>query len=88
MITGTKAVFAEITTQPKNNNLSYVIDPIFRSTNRFFAISFENGINDATRDSFEKYYMSLAKIRYFNVLIDNKAFFEHDYTIGNLLKFL
>ena len=77
MITGTKAVFPEITTQPKNNNLSYVIDPIFRrSINRFFVISFENGINDATRDSFEKYYMSLAKIKYFYVLIDNKTFFE------------
>ena len=67
---------SEITTQPKNNNLSYVIDPIFRSINRFFVISFKNGINDATRDSFEKYYMSLAEIKYFNVLIDNKTFFE------------
>ena len=31
----------EITTQQKNNNLDYLIDPTFRNINRLFAFSFE-----------------------------------------------
>ena len=30
----------------------------------------------ATRDSFEKYYMSLVEVKDFNALIDNKPFFD------------
>ena len=36
----------------------------------------KNGDNDPTRDSFDKYYMPLAKIKDFNALIDNKPFFN------------
>ena len=39
-----------------------------------FVLSFKNGDNDPTRDSFDKYYMPL-EIRDFNTLIDNKPFF-------------
>ena len=44
----------EITTQPKNNNLEYLIDPTFRNINRLFrlfVLSSKNGDNDPTRDS-------------------------------------
>ena len=37
---------SEITTQTKNNNLDYLIDPTFRKINRLFALSFKNGNND------------------------------------------
>ena len=37
---------------------------------------FKNGNNDPTRDSFDKYYMSLVEIKDFNALIDNKPFFD------------
>ena len=67
---------SEITTQPKNNNLDYLIDPTFRNINSFFVLSFKNGNNDPTRDSFEKYYMPLVEIKDFNALIDNKPFFD------------
>ena len=30
---------SEITTQPKNNNLDYLIDPTFRNINRLFVLS-------------------------------------------------
>ena len=30
---------SEITTQPRNNNLDYLIDPKFRSINRLFVLS-------------------------------------------------
>ena len=54
---------SEITTQPKNNNLDYMIHPIFRNISRLFVLSFKNGGINAARDSFDKHYMSLAEIK-------------------------
>ena len=51
--------WSEIITQPKNNNLDYLIDPTFRNINRLFVLLFKNGDDDPTRNSFGKYYMSL-----------------------------
>ena len=67
---------SEITAQAKSDNLDYLIDPTFININRLFVLSFKNGDNDPTRDSFKKYYMSLVEIKDFNVLIDNKPFFD------------
>ena len=50
-----KKIWSEIGTQTKNDNLNYRIDPTFRNTNRLFVISFRNGDNDPTRDSFDQY---------------------------------
>ena len=58
---------SEITTQTRNNNLDYIIDPPFKNINRFIVLSFKNGDDDPTRKSSEKY---------FNTLIDNKPFFD------------
>ena len=66
----------EIMTQPKNDNLDYLIDPTFRNIKRLFVFSFKNGHDDLTRDSFDEYYMPLVKIKDFNALIDNKPFFD------------
>ena len=57
---------------PKNNNLDYLINPTFRNIDRLFVLSFKNGNDHLTRDSFDEYYMSLVKIKDFNVLIDSK----------------
>ena len=65
---------SETITQPKNNNLDYVIDPTFRNINILFDLSFKNGNDDSTRNSFNKYYMPLVEIKHFNTLIDNKPF--------------
>ena len=51
---------SETATQIKNNNLDYLIDLTFSNINRLFILSFKNGDNDPTRDSFDKYYMPLA----------------------------
>ena len=40
---------AEITRQPRNNSLDYLIDPTFKNTNRLFVLSFKNGNDDPTR---------------------------------------
>ena len=52
---------SEIKTQPKNNNLDYLIDPVFRTINRLFVLSFKNGNDDSTRSSFDEYYKSQQK---------------------------
>ena len=94
---------SEMTNQTKNNNLNYLIDPIFTKFNRLFVLSFENE-NDRT--SFSKYCVPNVQIKYFNVLIDGKSFFgmpikndeetyeqiiemgrNNDYTTGNLLDY-
>ena len=51
-----------------------MIGPTFNNINRLFVLSFKNGGNDPTINSFDKYYMSLAEVKDFNALIDNKSF--------------
>ena len=67
---------SEITTQPKNNTLDYLIDSTFRNIKRCFVFSFKDGNNDLTRNSFDEYYMPLVKIKDFNALIDYKPFLD------------
>ena len=54
-----------------------MIDPAFRNIDRLFVLSFRNAHDNPTRNSFDKYYMPLVKIKDFHALIDNKPFFEH-----------
>ena len=67
----------EITIQPQNNNLSYLIDPTFTKVNRLFVLSFERNAEGYCRDSFSHYYVPNVEIKYFNVLIDGKSFFVY-----------
>ena len=53
-----------------------MIDRIFRCNNRLIVISFKNGNNDRKRNSHDRYYIPLVEIEDFNVLIDNKSFFD------------
>ena len=86
---------SQMTVQPQNNNLNYLIHPTFTNVNRLFVLSFRRNImgdNIEIKDS--------------NVLIDGKSFFDlpvknkeevdekiidmsnnNDYTTGNLLDF-
>ena len=48
-----------------------MIDPTFRNINGLSVLSFKNGDNDPTRNSFMKYYMSLVKTKDFSALIQN-----------------
>ena len=65
---------SEITTQPNNSNLDYLIDPTLWNINRLFLLSFKFGKNDPTRNSLVKYYIPLAEIKDFNALIYNKKY--------------
>ena len=71
---------SQITIQPQNNNLNYLIDPTFTNVNRLFVLSFQGiaGENNTTkdyRDSFSHYYVPNSRLKDFNVLIDGKRFF-------------
>ena len=52
------------------------MDSAFRNIDRLFVLSFKNGNDDPTRNSFDKYYMSLVEKKDFNALVENKLFFR------------
>ena len=62
-----------MSSQTKNNNLNYLIDPTFIKFNRLFVLSFEN---EDDRISFSNYYTPNVEIKDFNVLIYGKSFFD------------
>ena len=63
----------QMSNQNKNNNLNYLIDTTFSNANRLFVLSFEN---EDGRTFYYKYYLPIAEIKDYNVLIDGNAFFE------------
>ena len=58
----------------KITNLDCLNDSTFRTINTLFILSFKNGNVDPTRESFDIYYMPLAKN--FSALIDKKKVFD------------
>ena len=67
---------SQMTIQPQNDSLNYLIDPTFTKVDRLFALSFERNAEGDHRDSFSHYYVPNTEIKDFNVLIDGKSFFE------------
>ena len=67
---------SQMSIQPQNNNLNYLIDPTFTSVNRLFVFSFPRNNNTDSRYSFSNYYVPKVKVNDFNVLIDEKSFFD------------
>ena len=67
---------SQMTIQPQNNNLNYLIDPTFTNVNRLFVFSFSRNNNTDNRDSFSYYYVPNFEIKDFNILIDGKSFFD------------
>ena len=67
---------SQMTIQPQNNNLNYLIDPTFTNVNRLFALSFARDNAGDKRDSFSHYYVPNIEIKDFNVLIGRKNFLD------------
>ena len=67
---------SQMTFPSKNNNLNYLIDPIFTNVNRLFVLSFARTILSDKRDSFSHYYLPNVEIKDFNVLIGRKSSFD------------
>ena len=53
-----------------------MIDPTYCSIYRLFFLLFKTGNNDPTWLSFDEYYILVVEIKDFNILIDNKSFFD------------
>ena len=50
-------------------------DQTFKNV-KLFLLSFKNGANNSTRDSFSIHYVLLVEVKYLNVLIGNKPVFD------------
>ena len=53
---------SQMTIQPQNNNLNYLIDPTFTNVNRLFVLSFARNNNTDSRYSYSNYYVPKVKI--------------------------
>ena len=58
---------SQMTIQPQNNNLNYVIDPTFTKVNRLFVLSFARTATGDHRDFFSHDYVPNVRITDFNV---------------------
>ena len=67
---------SEMSTQPQNNNLNYLIDPTFTNVNRLSVLSFPRNNNTDSRYYFSNYYVPKVRVNDFNVSIDGKSFFD------------
>ena len=65
-----------MTVHNNNNNLNYLIDPKFTNVNRLFVLSFPRNNNTDSRYSYSNYYVPKVEISDFNVIIDEKCFFD------------
>ena len=64
---------SSIKTFAQNRYLNYLINPSFQGVNKLFVLSFENE-NDRTSHS--TYYLLQVEIKYYNVMIDGRNFFD------------
>ena len=67
---------SQMTIQPQNNDLNYLIDPTFTNANRLFVLLFARDNTVDNRDSFSHYYVPNVEIKDFNVLTNENSFFD------------
>ena len=67
---------SQMTIQFRNNNLNYLIDPLFTKVKTLFVLSFARTATGDHRDSFSHYYVLNVRTKDFNVLIGGKSFFN------------
>ena len=59
--------------QQQNLYVDLLINPSFQGVNKLFVLSFENNGAGA---SYTRYYLPLAEIKDYNVVIDRRTFFD------------
>ena len=65
---------SQMTTEEINNNLNILVDPTFtNNVNRLFVLAYQNADD---RQSFYKFYVTVAMVKDYNVIIDKLAFFD------------
>ena len=58
---------------PQNPNSNHLIEPSFEGVNRLVVLAFQN---DAQRTSNKRDYILNVELKYYNVIIDEKNFFD------------
>ena len=64
---------SKVTTENRNQLLDHLINPSFHGVNRFFVLSFKD---NAHRTRYVWYFLPKVEIKYYNVIIDGKSFFD------------
>ena len=64
-----------MTTEAANNNLNILVDPTFTNVNKLFVLAYKTADNN-DRQSFSRFYLPNAKVKGYNVIIDQLAFFD------------
>ena len=65
-----------MSTEEINNNLNILIDPTFTDVNRLFVLAYQvDANNNGNRQSFSEFYLPIAMVKDFNIIIDKLAFF-------------
>ena len=64
---------SKVTAKEQNRCLYYLIDPCFQGINTLSVLSFENNTDGA---SYSRYYIPLAEITDYNVMIDGRNVFD------------
>ena len=72
---------SKMAVQSNDNRLNFLTGPTFIKVNRLFVLSFEktrgeNNTAKGHRDSLSHYYVPNVEMKDFNVLIDEKSFFD------------
>ena len=67
---------SQMTIQPRNIDLNYLIDPTFTNVNKLFGLSFPRNSNTDSRYSSSNCYVPKVEIKDFNALIDGKVSFD------------
>ena len=62
-----------MSTEAINNNLNILIDPTFTNVNRLFVLLYQTADD---RQSFSQFYLPIAMVKDYNVIIDKLAFFD------------
>ena len=66
---------SKMTTEEANNNLNILIDPTFTNVNRLFVSAYPTADNN-NRQSFSRFYLPIAMVKDYHVIIKKLAFFD------------
>ena len=75
---------SQMTTEDTNNNLNILIYPTFTNVNRLFVLVYQTNDN---RQSYYEFYLPKVMVKDYNVITDELAFFDNEYTTDNLLDY-
>ena len=74
---------SKVSTERRNQDLDFLIDPSFQGVNKIFVLQFEN---ETQRTGYKRYYLPTREIK--NVMIDGRKFFDQPFRKSDVNPFL